>query len=153
MCLARWETKSPRSHLLAHRDHPQFSKEKSSESAGANEDLSCGFTAFRRIPPGVAPTLVVFVCLAPKARCLDGRNRARVIAESLARIIAAIRSTSVRSRSDRSYLPPKPQNLVLIDLAFVVLRFESRDCRSLVQYSFHMDLRNGLRELTAFAEH
>ena len=55
---------------------------------------------------------------------LDGRNRARVIAESLARVIAAIRITSVRWRS---YLPPKTQNLVLADPAFVALRFESRD--------------------------
>ena len=41
---------------------------------------------------------------------LDGRNRARVIAESLARIIAAIRITSVRWQS---YLPLKTQHLVL----------------------------------------
>ena len=34
--------------------------------------------------------------------CLDGRNRAIVIAESLARVIAAIRIASVRWRS---YLP------------------------------------------------
>ena len=60
---------------------------------------------------------------------LDGRDRARVIAESLARVIAAIRITSVRWRP---YLPLKPQNLVLIDPAFVTLRFESRDWRSLV---------------------
>ena len=38
---------------------------------------------------------------------LDGRNRARVIAESLARVIAAIRIASVRWRS---YLPPKHRN-------------------------------------------
>ena len=43
---------------------------------------------------------------------LDGRNRARVIAESLARVIAAIWITSVRWRS---YLPLKTQNLVLVD--------------------------------------
>ena len=79
---------------------------------------------------------------------LDGRNRARAIADSLARVIAAIRITSVRWRS---YLPLKTQNLV-VDPAFAALRFESRDRRSLVQYSFHVDLRNGLRELTAFAE-
>ena len=61
---------------------------------------------------------------------LDGRNRARVIAESLARVIAAIRITSAHLRS---YLPPpKRQNVVLVDPAFVVLRFESRDWRSLV---------------------
>ena len=60
---------------------------------------------------------------------LDGRNRARVIAESLARVIAAIRITRVRWRS---YLPLKTQSLVLVDPAFVVLRFESRDWRSLV---------------------
>ena len=38
---------------------------------------------------------------------LDGRNRAIVIAESLARVIAAIRIASVRWRS---YLPPKHRN-------------------------------------------
>ena len=53
---------------------------------------------------------------------LDGRNRAIVIAESLARFIVAIRIASVRWRS---YLPPKTQKLVITDLAFVVLRFES----------------------------
>ena len=54
---------------------------------------------------------------------LDGRNRARVIAESLARIIAAIRITSVRWRS---YLPLKTQNLVLVDPAFIALRDSNR---------------------------
>ena len=80
---------------------------------------------------------------------LDGRNRARVIAESLVRVITAIRITSVRWRS---YLLQKTQNLVLVDPAFLALRFESRDWRLLVWHSFHVDLRNGLRELTAFAE-
>ena len=51
---------------------------------------------------------------------LDGRHGARVIAEPLARVIAAIRITSV---GWRSYLPPKTQNLVLVDPAFVALRF------------------------------
>ena len=37
--------------------------------------------------------------------------------------------------------------------ALVVPRFESGDWRSLVQHSFHVELWNGLRELTAFAEH
>ena len=60
---------------------------------------------------------------------LDGRNRARVIAEALARVIAAIRIASVRWRS---HLHLKTQNLVPIDPAFVALRFESRDWRSLV---------------------
>ena len=53
----------------------------------------------------------------------------RVIAESFARAIAAIRITSVRWWS---HLPLKTQNLVLLDLAVVALRFESRDWRSLV---------------------
>ena len=60
---------------------------------------------------------------------LDGRNRAIVIAEALAGIIAAIRITSVRWRS---YLPSKTQKAVLTDRAFVVLRFGSRDWRSFV---------------------
>ena len=62
-------------------------------------------------------------------QALDGRNRAIVIAESLARVIAAIRITSVHWRS---YLPLKTQNVVLVDLAFVVVRFELRDWRLLV---------------------
>ena len=45
------------------------------------------------------------------------------MAESLARVFAAIRITSVRWRS---YLPLKTQNLVLVDPAFVALRFESQ---------------------------
>ena len=60
-------------------------------------------------------------------KSLDGRNRAIVIAESLARVIAAIRIASVRWRS---YLSLKAQNLVLADPAFVVLRFELRNWRS-----------------------
>ena len=58
------------------------------------------------------------------------------------------RITSVRWRS---YLPLKTQNLVLVDPALVALRFELRDWRALLWYSFHEDLRNGLRELTALA--
>ena len=47
---------------------------------------------------------------APRLPCvirLDGQNRAIVIAESLARVIAAIRIASVRWRS---YLPRKHRN-------------------------------------------
>ena len=58
-----------------------------------------------------------------------GRNHALVIAKSLARVIAAIRITSVLWRS---YLLPKPQNVVLIDPTFVALRFELRYWRSFV---------------------
>ena len=61
--------------------------------------------------------------------CLDGRNRAIVNAESLARVTAAIRITSVRWWS---YRPLEAQNLVLLDPAFIGLRFESCDWRSLV---------------------
>ena len=63
-----------------------------------------------RFPPTPPP----YVLHTP----LDGRNRAIVIAESLARVIAAIRITSVRWRS---YLPQKTQNLVLVDPAFIAL--------------------------------
>ena len=78
---------------------------------------------------------------------LDGRNRAIVIAEALARVIVAIRIASVHWRS---YLPPEAQKLVLTrDPAFVVLRFGSRDWRPFVQHSFHVELRNGLREMTS----
>ena len=60
---------------------------------------------------------------------LAGRIRAIVIAESLARVIAAIQVASVRWSS---YFPPKTQDLVLIGPVFVAPRFESRDWRSLV---------------------
>ena len=60
---------------------------------------------------------------------MGGRNRVIVIAESQARFFAATGITSVRWQS---YLPLKTQNLVLVDPAFVALRFESRDWRSLV---------------------
>ena len=43
-----------------------------------------------------------------RGNSLDGRNRARVIAESLARVIAAIRITSVRWQS---YFHPKNTEL------------------------------------------
>ena len=101
------------------------------------------FGALRSGPHGVGHRLGQVVTNSPWSlvKVLDGRNRARVIAESLARVIAEIRITSVRWRS---YLPLKTQNLVLVDPAFIALRFESRDWRSLVWYSFHMDLRNGL---------
>ena len=35
----------------------------------------------------------------------------------------------------------KTQNLVLVELAFVELRFESRDWRSLARYLFHAELQ------------
>ena len=50
------------------------------------------------------PGLLEDMSMPGEMLSLDGRNRARVIAESLARIIAAIRITSVRWRS---YLPLK----------------------------------------------
>ena len=60
---------------------------------------------------------------------LDLRNSVIVIAESLAIVIAAIRITSaVIAR-------PKTQEVILTDLASVVLRLESRDWQSLVQRS------------------
>ena len=63
------------------------------------------------------PWVVTF----PRRRgTLDGRNCAIVIAESLARVIVAIRIASV---CWQSYLPPETQKLVLTDPAFVVLRF------------------------------
>ena len=54
--------------------------------------------------------------------------------------------------SNTSPPPKKTQKLVLIGSAFVVPQFEARDWRSFVQRSFYVELRNGLRELTAFAE-
>ena len=63
---------------------------------------------------------------------LDGRNRAIVIAESLARVIAAIRITSVCWQIAADFSPPKTQKLFLRDPAFVALRLESCDWRSCV---------------------
>ena len=81
---------------------------------------------------------------------LDVRNRAIAIAESLARVIAAIGIIGDRWQS---YFPPKTQKSVLVDLAFVVPPFKSGDWHPFVQCSFHVELRNGLRELTTFADH
>ena len=39
-----------------------------------------------------------------------------------------------------------------IEPAFIVPRFASRIWRSFVKLSFHVELQNGLRELTVFAE-
>ena len=50
----------------------------------------------------------VFVrCVHSRATILDGRNRARIIGESFARVIVAIRIANVRWRS---YLSPKQRN-------------------------------------------
>ena len=80
---------------------------------------------------------------------LDGRNRAIVIAESLARVITVIRITSV---CWRSYLLPKHRvsphgpcvrcaAIRIVRLAFIRLTFVP-----------HVELQNGLRALTVFAE-
>ena len=60
---------------------------------------------------------------------LDGRSRAMVIAESLARVIAAIRiATFIGGHISFK----NTQKLVLTNPAFAVPRFESRDWRSFV---------------------
>ena len=56
----------------------------------------------RRVPNAKPQKRLRFRSLRGKTQSLDGRNRAIVIAESLARVIAAIRIASVRWRS---YLP------------------------------------------------
>ena len=93
---------------------------------------------------GLTRWVLINMHIGLSVNSLDGRNRAIVIAESLARGIAAIRIASVRWQS---HISPTAQKLDLTEPAFVVLRFESRDWRSFV-----VELRNGLRELTAFAE-
>ena len=92
---------------------------------------------------------------------LRWRNRAIVIAESLARAIAAIRSTSV---CWQSYLCSKnteisPQlrfeKLAVISLfktQKLVLSCDSNRAIDSFDIAFHVKLRNGLRELTAFGE-
>ena len=55
---------------------------------------------------------------------LDGAKSRKSYRRIARRVIAAIRITSVRWRS---FLPLKTQNLVLVDPAFVALRFELRD--------------------------
>ena len=86
-------------------------------------------TEFRQAKVKALEFLRSYVAIQSRIPTLDGRNRAVVIAESLARVSAAIRIASVRWSS---YHPLKTQDLVLIAPAFVVLRFESRDWRSLV---------------------
>ena len=63
-----WNTSKTR-HTPVKRDRkflvqgpPQFLK-KSSGNAGANENLSCGFSSILGIAPGVAPRILVFVLL------------------------------------------------------------------------------------------
>ena len=70
-------------------------------------------------------------------------NPAIVIAEMLARVISP-RFNSLAFVGGIGDTP-QTQKLVLIDPAFVVLRFESRDWRSFVQHLFHTELRNGQR--------
>ena len=81
---------------------------------------------------------------------LDGRNRVIVIAESLPRV-SSPRFESLAFVG--GHISPQIKKIVLIDLAFVALRFELRDWHSFVRQSFHVELRYGLRELTAFNEH
>ena len=69
-----------------------------------------------------------------------------------------VTSKSYRCDSNRYHLleltsPPKTQDCPHRAAVFVALRFASRDWRSLVQYSFDLELQNGLRELAAFAKH
>ena len=58
------------------------------------------------------------------------KSLARVIAESLA--IELSQRFESQQRSLAVISPVKTQNLVLVDSAFLALRFESRDWRSLV---------------------
>ena len=62
--------------------------------------------------------------------------------------VESAQSTLIASESYRR----KMQGLVLRDLSFIVLQFGSCEWRLFVQHSFRMELRNGLRDLTAFAE-
>ena len=81
---------------------------------------------------------------------MDRQNRAIGVAESrLARVAPRLESLAFVS----AHISPQNTETVLIDPAFVVVRFESCDWRLFLQHSFHVELRNGLRELTAFAEH
>ena len=112
----QWQTPRRASRRLCPSDHHVR------EVLGGTGSMSAPSCELRRSP---AKSGKVGQSLAN----LDGRNRARVIAESLARVVTAIRINSARWRSN---LPLKTQNLVLVDPAFAALRLESRDWRSLV---------------------
>ena len=88
------------------------------------------------------------------ATTFDGRNRAIVIAESLAE---SYRCDSTWLAFVGAHIPPPPQkkHRIWSSQALRSLRCGSNraDWRSLVEYSFHVELWNGLRELAAFAEH
>ena len=74
---------------------------------------------------------------------LNGRTRAIVIAESQARVIAAIRIMGGHiSLQNTAVSPYRP---CVRCAAIQIARF--------VQHSFHVELRNGRRELITLAEH
>ena len=80
---------------------------------------------------------------------LDGRNRTIVIAESLASVIAAIRITSVRWRhipSQNKEIGPRRPCVRCAAIRIARCGVHSCNIRST------WNLRNGLRELIAFAE-
>ena len=85
-------------------------------------------------------------------RCIQnlyGRNRAIVIAESLARVIAAMRITSVRRRSCLSpkHTETSPHRPCVRCPAIRIARL------ALIRVTFALcETQNGLREMTAFAE-
>ena len=79
-----------------------------------------------------------------------GGNRAIVLAESLARVIAAIRIASIRWRS---YLPLKTQNLVLVDPAFVTLAIRIARLAFVGVVFVPRGPAGCLQELTGLAEH
>ena len=80
---------------------------------------------------------------------LDGRTRAIVVVESLARVIAAIRLIAFVG----GHISPPNTELVLkrscvrcAAIRIAIGAFIRVTC------SFHVELRKGMRELTAFAE-
>ena len=116
------ERERPPPRAITSIEHLEPGLQKSANTLTASPNLL-------RPACGTAPRSTFTTASMISDTILDGRNCERVIAESLARVTAAIRIASVRWRSN---LPPETQKLVLTDPAFVVLRFESRDWRSFV---------------------
>ena len=105
----------------------RFESAAISQKCRFRSGLACDFRCGLELRVTLRPKSLAICGRGGKDTILDGRNRARVIAESLARVIVE----SLAFVGGHISLQ-KPQNLVLTDPVFVALRFESRDWRSFV---------------------